>query len=341
MWAARLHGVGDIRLSREPVPAAPAGSATVRVTAVGLCGSDLHWYDEAGIGDARLDRPLVLGHEFAGVVEDGPLVGTRVAVDPALPCGHCATCLSGERHLCPSVRFAGHGGVDGALREFVTWPESLLHPLPPTLTDADGAMLEPLGVAIHAFDLGHVRIGASVAVIGCGPIGLCVVQLARQAGAVKIIASDPLPHRLEAAGRLGADVLLDDAAASDAAHWDAATDGRGVDTAFEVAGTPEAIANSMRAAGPGRRVVLVGIPADDQTTFPAALARRKGLTIAVSRRMAEVYPRATKLVERGLVDTSALVTARFPLDQASEAFHAAVARKGLKVLVTPTSQDER
>ena len=153
MRAVRLHGVGDLRLADEPPPDVPAGHSLVRVTAVGLCGSDLHWYGEAGIGDARLDRPLVLGHEFAGITEDG----TTVAVDPAIPCETCPFCRGGDRNLCPYIRFAGHGDMDGGLRELIAWPTHLLRPLPPGLTAIDGAMLEPLGVALHSYDLGHVR----------------------------------------------------------------------------------------------------------------------------------------------------------------------------------------
>src|SRR5690349_6455588 len=151
MRVARLYGAGDLRVSQEPDPIdVPAGHRRVRVTAVGLCGSDLHWFAEGGIGDAVVGEPLVLGHEFAGVLDDG----TRVAVDPAIPCGVCASCLEGHPNLCPAVRFAGHSTQDGGLRELLVWPAHRLHPLPDTISDAGGAALEPLGVAIHAFDLG-------------------------------------------------------------------------------------------------------------------------------------------------------------------------------------------
>ena len=160
MRVARLYGARDLRLPDEPPPAVPAGHSLVRVTAVGLCGSDLHWYGEGGIGDARVERPLVVGHEFAGVVEGGPRRGQRVAVDPAMPCERCASCRAGHHNLCPHVRFAGSGEQDGALSEFVAWPSALLHPLPDELSDADGAMLEPLGVAIHAVELeGSAGVG--------------------------------------------------------------------------------------------------------------------------------------------------------------------------------------
>src|SRR4051812_2916203 len=205
MRVARLYGAGDVRVGQEPDPSdVPAGHRLVRVPAVGLCGSDLHWFAEGGIGDAVVGQPLVLGHEFAGVLDDG----TRVAVDPAIPCGVCASCLEGNPNLCPTVRFAGHSTQDGGLRELVVWPEHRLHPLPDSISDAGGAALEPLGVAIHAFDLGHARIGSNIAVVGCGPIGLFIVQLARASGATSVLAVEPLAHRRRAALELGADVAL-------------------------------------------------------------------------------------------------------------------------------------
>jgi len=324
MRVARLYGVRDIRVSDEPAPPAGPDESLVRVTAVGLCGSDLHWYTEAGIGDARLDQPLAVGHEMAGVIEGGPRHGERVAIDPAIPCGRCEMCLRGHPNLCPSIRFAGHGKLDGGLRELMPWPTARLHTLPDTLSDADGAMLEPLGVALHALDLGHLRLGMTVGVFGCGPIGLLLVQLARLMGARAVYATEPLPHRQRAAEAYGASIVDDPA-------------GLDVDVAFEVAGTDPAVETAMVAAGPGARVVLAGIPDGDSTTFPASVARRKGLTIAMVRRMKDTYPRAIDLVRRGVVDVSTVVSARYPLDAAAEAFEAAVARRGLKIVVEPTT----
>ena len=331
MKVARLYGRGDLRVTDEPLPQVPAGWSLIRVAAVGLCGSDLHWYAEGGIGDARLETPLVVGHEFAGVIDSGPRSGEAVAVDPGIPCGVCPTCRAGNRHLCPTVAFAGHGTNDGALREYLAWPTELLHPLPPPLTGADGAMLEPLGVAVHAIDLGHIRLGSAVAVVGCGPIGLMLLQAARAAGATTVIAVEPLEHRREAARRLGADVVL--SPGEDLGPALTQLGGLGVDVAFEIAGTDPAVETAMQLVRPGGRIVLAGIPDTDLTSFPAALARRKGLTIAMSRRMSEVYPRATSLVTQGLVDVASLVSARYPLEQVAEAFEVAVARTGLKTVV--------
>jgi len=326
MTAARLHGVRDIRMHSEALPVAGAGEELVRITAVGLCGSDLHWFTEAGIGDAKLTRPVVPGHEFAGVIEGGPRHGLPVAVDPALPCRQCEMCVGGDGNLCPDVVFAGHGGQDGGLQQYLAWPSWALHPLPGGLSAADGAMLEPLGVALHALDLGHLRIGSTVAVVGAGPIGLLLVQAAKSAGATRVVAVEPLAHRRDAAKRLGADLVLD---------ADDACDEIGADTVFEMAGNDEAVELSLRAARPGARVVLGGIPDGDRTSFQASLARRKGLTLVLVRRMNEAYPRAIRLVEQGLVDVSSIVSHRYPLERAAEAFAVAAERKGLKVVIEP------
>jgi L-iditol 2-dehydrogenase len=334
MKVARLHGVGDLLVSDEPVPDPEPGESLVRVTAIGICGSDLHWWEEAGIGDAVLDRPLVLGHEAAGIIAAGPRQGERVAMDPAIPDGTCAACLRGYRNLCTQVIFAGHGDQDGAMREFLTWPSPLLHPLPDKVSDAGGAILEPLGVAIHACDLGHLRIGGSAAVVGCGPIGLLLIQILRVAGAASVTAFDPLAHRRRAATSRGADLALDPAEFATAADLHDVI-GDGVDTAFEIAGTDSGVELAVEAARAGGRVVLGGIPGDDWTRFRASPARRKGLTIAMVRRMNEVYPRAIGLATAGKVDLDSLVTDRFPLTLAGEALAVAARRDGLKVIIEP------
>jgi L-iditol 2-dehydrogenase len=335
MKVLRLHGRGDLRLHDEPEPVPGPGEVLLRVTAVGLCGSDLHWFSEAGIGDARLQEPLVLGHEFAGVIESGERRGERVAVDPAVPCGACEFCLEGNPNFCSTLRFAGHGTEDGALRQYMAWSAHCLHPLPNSLTDADGVMLEPLGVAIHAVDLGHLKPGMTVGVFGCGPIGLLVLQLARAAGATHVMATEKLPHRLEAARSLGATAVFQATDGRESAEILAATEGKGVDVAFEAAGENEAVETAMAAAKPGARVVLIGIPADDRTAFTASTARRKGLTIKLTRRMKRVYPRAIRLVESGMVDVRPLVTHRFPLEEFDKAFSTAQRREGLKVIIEP------
>jgi L-iditol 2-dehydrogenase len=300
----------------------------VQVTAVGICGSDLHWWDEGAIGDAKLTHPLVLGHEGAGVIAEGPRAGQRVAIDPAIPCETCRACRDGYRNLCYRLKFSGHGDTDGMMREFMAWPTTALHPLPDRVSDADGAMLEPLGVAIHSVDLGHLPFGGTASVIGCGPIGLLLIEVLKVAGASSVLAIESLAHRREAAERLGADEVADPAAFDEALR-------AGVDVAFEAAGNNEGVELAMASVRPGGRVVLVGIPGDDVIRFGASLARRKGLTIAMVRRMNEVYPRAISLAERGVVDLGSVVTSRTGLGEIPAAFGAAARRTGLKAIIEP------
>jgi L-iditol 2-dehydrogenase len=335
MKVLRLHSIGDLRLHDESVPVASGDEYLIRVTAVGICGSDLHWYEGAGIGDAQLKQPLVLGHEFAGIIDSGDQQGRKAAVDPAIACRQCRYCEEGNPNLCDNVRFAGHDAVDGALREKLCWPKSLVHVLPDEFTAVDGAMLEPLGVALHALSLGHVLPGMSVGIFGCGPIGLLLIQLARAAGAAKIIATDRLANRLDAARTFGASSTILAAGGRENEEVDVATHGEGVDIAFEAAGANEAVQTAILATRPGRQVILIGIPDDDRTEFPASVARRKGLTLKLVRRMKHTYPRAIQMVQRGVVDVRSLVTHRFPLSEYKTAFETAKKREGIKVVIEP------
>jgi L-iditol 2-dehydrogenase len=315
----RIHGLGDVRLHDEAEPQPAEGEVLLRVTAVGLCGSDRHWYTEGGVGDVLLTRPLILGHEFAGQIESGPRAGERVAVEPAIHCGRCEQCQAGRQNLCRDVRFAGHGPTDGALRPLLAWPEELAYRIPDSLSDAEGALLEPLGVALHALDLGRVGPGDAVAVLGCGPVGLLLVQLLLLIGATPVEAFDPLPHRAAAAEALGATEVRPES----------------VDVVFEVTDA-DALDDAIRAVRPGGRVVLVGIPDGDRTSFTASAARRKELTLAVCRRMQPAdLPRAIRLAETGRLDLASLVSGRYGLSEGQAAFAALADRGGLKVIVEP------
>jgi L-iditol 2-dehydrogenase len=318
--AARLHGAGDLRIVREPASEPGPGEVRVRVAAVGLCGSDLHWFEEGSIGEATLDHPLVLGHEFSGRLDDGRLV----AADPAIPCGSCPACRAGREHLCERSRFAGHSVTDGALRSAMWWPEHLLRVIPPSISAEEGALLEPLGVALHAVDLAAIRPGESAAVLGCGPIGLLIVQVLRDATVAPIVVAEPLAHRLAAALEMGGTETSSPGEAGD------------VDVVFDAAGTDEAVAAAIVLARPGGRVVLVGIPPGDRTTYRASIARRKELTMQHARRMrAEDLDRAIALAAAGRVDLARLVSHRFQLEEARKAFATLEARAGIKVIVTP------
>jgi L-iditol 2-dehydrogenase len=326
MRAARLHGIRDIRLEDLPRPAPGPGEVLLKVACVGVCGSDVHYYLEGRIGHQVVTAPIILGHEFSawvaelGAGVEGLEVGRLVAVDPAIPCGACEVCQSGHPNLCPDVLFCGTPPVDGVLAEYAVMPAGNCFPLPEGFGPAEGAMLEPLGIALHTVDLAGLKPGQTVAVLGAGPIGLLTAAVARAAGAGAIYMTEPLAYRRRFALDYVADAGLNPDEMDVVAEVMRLTGGRGVDVAFEAAGAPETPDQAAAVTRPGGKVVVVGIPSDDTMTLTAGVARTKGLTIKLVRRMKHTYPRAVSLVHRGMVDVGSLVTHLLPLERVIDAF---------------------
>lgn len=346
MLAARLHGPEDLRVERVPRPGPPGrGQVLLRVRVTGVCGSDLHLYQDARIGDTTIRSSLILGHEFSGIVEavdpdsrDGHFAllkpGTRVAVDPAQPCGQCELCEHGHPNLCCRLAFCGNYPYGGSLCEWMHMPTRSCFPVSRKIDDEAAALLEPLGVAIHAVDFAKLRVGCSVAIIGAGPIGLLILQVAKQAGADPIFVTDKFPWRLRLAEKWGGvPIRCDKEDATQRIMKE--TRGRGVDVAIEAAWGGKSVGQAAEIARLGGRVVLVGIPGDDDLLLKHSTARRKGLTITMSRRMQHAYPRAITLAERGCVDLHGMVSHRFPLKSADEAFklNAAYEDEVVKVII--------
>jgi L-iditol 2-dehydrogenase len=338
MIAIRLHGPRDLRVDQvADVPEPGRGQALIRVTSAGICGSDLHTYKDGRIGDTVVRQPLVLGHEFAAeVVAVGPeaLDGntqplrpeTRVAVDPAEACGRCEQCERGNPNLCLHLKFCGLYPQDGCYRELMIVMARQCFPIPDSIDDACGALLEPLGVALHAADLSHVRLGDSVAILGAGPIGLLILQAVLLAGAREVFVTDRLPWRLDLAKRLGG-IPVDREKADPVGVIMEKTRMRGVDVAIEAAWAEETVQQAVEVARFGGGVTLVGIPAEDRMTMSHSPARRKGLTLRFCRRMKNTYPRAIQLVQAGKIDLRCLISHRFPFKKASEAFELNIAYK--------------
>jgi L-iditol 2-dehydrogenase len=339
MQAAKIHGTRDVRVHDgvpEPVPA--DCEVLVRVQAVGVCGSDLHYYLEGGIGPATIREPLVPGHELSGDIAGGTGEafglpdGTLVAVDPAQPCGGCEPCLAGYPNLCPHVRFLGSPGVDGGLCEWLAVPVRNVFPVPEGFDPALTALLEPLGVAIHALDITRLRPGSGVAILGGGPLGLMLAQVAKTRGASHVRLIEPNAWRRQAALALGADCVH-----ADCREALDATGGRGEDYVLEATNSTEGPEHAARVARIGGKVTLVGIPDGDRFTMTAANARRKALTIRFSRRMGHVYPRAIQLVAEGRVNIAPIASHSYPLRRAPEAFEtgAAAGEGFLKAMIYP------
>ncbi len=344
MLAARLHGPSDLRVERIPHPGPPGrGEVLLRVKVTGLCGSDLHSYKDARIGDTPIESPLILGHEFSAVIEEaGPDAvdgdfepvkpGQRVAVDPAQPCGRCELCVKGHPNLCRRLHFCGNYPDGGSFCEWMHMPARSCFPVPKAIDDVQAALLEPLGVAVHAVDLARIHVASSVAIVGAGPIGLLILQVVKLAGADPIFITDKFSWRLKLAARWGG-VPINCDREDPRPRIERETRGRGVDVAIEAAWSDQSVEQAAEMTRLGGRLVLVGIPGDDRLALRHSNARRKGLTIVMSRRMKHVYPRTLQLVERGGIDLHGLVSHRFPLKRAVEAFQLNVAYRD-KVIKT-------
>jgi len=330
MKAVRLYGPGDMRLVEIDKPTPGPGEALVQVKAVGICASDVHYYREGRIGDAVVTEPIIMGHEFAGVVAElgpgveGLRVGDRVAVEPAIPCGECELCRAGEINICLGIKFCGTPPYDGALREYIAWPAELCVPVPESMSFAEIAMLEPLAIGVYGVEMVEPVQGRSVGILGAGAIGLSLLQAAKAAGCGKTAVTDLIPERLELARKLGADEAFD--ANAPEIVKKVVGGSLGPDIVFEAAGVNEAVVQATEMVRPGGTAVLGGIPDDDVLCVSASVVRRKGLTIKMIRRSRNTLHRALELVKRGEADASSLATHFFPVERIVEAFELAAAR---------------
>jgi len=335
-----IHGARNVSIDNYTPRGPDEHSTLLNIEAVGVCGSDLHYYKDGAIGGAVIEKPFVPGHEFSGtLLEDIPELnldcGELVAIDPATPCHACQWCAKGYHNLCPSVKFIGAPPFDGAMTNQLAVPQSGVIKLPSTMTAEQAAMLEPLGVCIHAIDLAKPKLLDSVVVIGCGGIGLGVLQLLNYIGIQTIVAVDPQQHRVKKAIELGATVAED--TLEKALEQ---LEGQGADLVIEATNSPDGLLHAIQACSIGGRAILVGIPdGDTYTPIAAAEARRRGLDMRFARRMGNVYPRAIELVSSGAIDVDTLITHRFSLDEAIDAFQmqAEQAPDLVKSMILPNS----
>jgi L-iditol 2-dehydrogenase len=317
MEAAVLAELRRVELTEMPIPEPREGEVLLELEAVGICGSDLHYWRHGRIADQVVKFPMRLGHEPAGrVVALGPGVarfkeGQSVAIEPGIPCGTCRECQMGRVNLCPNVVFLGTPPVDGAFQRYLAMPAAALEPRPANVDAAMGALAEPLGVAVHSFDLVNLRAGECIAVIGAGSVGLCVVALAQQMGVRVAAVSEPRPFRRTVAKRLGAEQTTpaDPNALIDAARK--ATDGHGVDVVFECSGAAEALNTALAAGARGGRVATIGIPEVDMLTINPHVWRKRELMVINVRRSNRTLERCLRILERtdlGLKDSGFLST---------------------------------
>lgn len=309
-----------------PVPTPPRDGVLVRVKAVSLCGTDLHVYNWDAWSAGRVKPPVTMGHEWAGeVVEVGPdvqslKVGDFVSGESHRICGHCRQCRTGEGHVCRNTRIFGVD-TDGCFAEFFAVPEASVLKNDPRVPAEIACMQDPLGNAVHAALVGEIA-GRSVAILGCGPIGLFAVAVCRTLGAAHIWATDTSPYRLGLARTLGADTVVDVAAEDAEARVDADTGGEGVDVVLEMSGAIPAIRQAMRIARPGGRVSLMGIPARRVELDIAEDVIFKGLTLhgVVGRRLYDTWYTMQSLLASGRLDVAPIRTHTLPFEHFADGF---------------------
>lgn len=320
--AAILYGPGDVRVEDIEMPEPGAREVLVEIRAVGVCGSDVHYYEHGRIGAFVVEQPLVLGHEASGVVvglgADAArhAEGDRVSLEPGVPCGRCRQCRAGRYNLCPYVSFFATPPIDGAFARYVLIHEDFAFKLPDHVSDEEGALLEPLSVGIWASRKAAVAPGDHVLVTGAGPIGLLAMQVARAAGATEVTVTDVSPTRLEAARRTGATRTLD------VSREPIADAGLEADVLLECSGMPAALADGIRALVPAGRAVAVGMGPEEDATVPMSLMQNREITLTGTFRYANTYPAALDLVATGRVDLKSIVTGQFDLERTDEALRA-------------------
>ena len=310
---------GVIELEERPVPVPGPGQVLVEVSAVGVCGSDVHWFTEGRIGELAVDGPLVLGHEASGVVRalgpgaDRLKVGDRIAMEPGIPCGRCRACRHGQYNLCPHIRFFATPPVDGAFARYVVHEEDFCYVLPDHVSDDAGALLEPLSVGIWSTWKAHIAVGDRVLVTGAGPIGLVVAAVARAAGAQEVVVTDTQAVRLPSATKMGATAVVD--ALKDG---DSLAD-MGADVLIECSGSMQALETGIRALRGGARAV---VSAESHPRLPLALVQWREIELTGTFRYANTYPTAVAMASAGTVPLDDLVTGHYSLAQVEEALTA-------------------
>ncbi|MGH9395424.1 MAG: alcohol dehydrogenase catalytic domain-containing protein [Terriglobia bacterium] len=335
MKAAFITGIRQLAIGELPdLQLASPRDVLVRVDAVGVCGSDIHYYTKGRIGSQRVKFPETIGHECAGaVVEAGSAVtrlrvGQRVAVDPLMPCGQCDQCLSGRMHTCRNQRFLGcPGEAPGAISERLLMPARCCYPIPDSMSMAQAAMVEPLSIGLYAARMAGIRAGreasvrdvAKVAILGSGPIGLCVLLACLTEARCTTYVTDLLSERLAVAMKCGA-VWTGNPQKSDVVKEIAEREPLGVDFVFECAGKQETLNQAIEILKPGGTLLIVGIPEIDRVSFMIHNLRRKEITLRNVRRQNECTAAAIELIADGHANVDPLVTHHFPLAGTKAAF---------------------
>jgi L-iditol 2-dehydrogenase len=343
MKAAVLMKPGVIEIVERDIPTPAKDEALIRVKAVGLCGSDVHYYEHGKIGPYVVEKPIILGHESAGeIVSLGSdvrhlAIGQRVTVEPGVTCGRCNYCKTGRYNLCPDVKFLATPPYDGAFCEYICIRADFLYSIPDHMSYEAAALVEPFSVGLHAVKRGHLKAGESVAILGMGPIGLLAVAAAKSAGAKRIIGVDLEDFRLSAAGKMGAtDVInLRNEDVRDAIRR--LTGNQGVDLAIETAGNANALQTALSSVRRGGRVVIVGLPPQEEVAMNVPSLVDNEIDIYGVFRYANTYPSGVEILASGDIHINDIITDYFSLDEVPRAFEKARLEKNttLKIIIKP------
>ncbi len=326
MRIAELTQHHKFQLIEGPVKDPGPGEVQARVVSVGICGSDLHYFAEGGVGDTACVYPMVLGHEPAGAITKtgagvtGWSPGDRVALEPAIYCYHCEFCRTGRHNVCENIRFMSMPQDPGFLREYVNVPAISLLPLPSGLSMEEGTLFEPLAVILHSMQFVAPRPGETAAVFGAGPIGLLTVAVLRLCGAGRIWAVEPVAARRELARQLGADAAVDPSAADPVRQILDETGKRGVDVAIDCAAKGESMNQCLRVARNAGRVVVTAIPSENRVSLEFHVMRRKELALFNVRRSTHESETALEMLKERRERFAPMLTHNLPLEDVQRAF---------------------
>ena len=333
MKVAVMEGIGKMGYTRRPIPTPKADEGLVKLEYVGICGSDMHYYETGAIGGYVVEPPFVLGHEPGGtVVEVGSnvkhlKVGDRVALEPGKTCGRCEFCRQGKYNLCPDVVFFATPPVDGVFQEYVAHEAALCFKLPDNVSTLEGALIEPLAVGFHAANQGGAHAGQTAVVMGAGCIGLVSMMALKAQGVSRVYVVDVMAKRLEKALELGADGVINGKEEDAVEAVRRLTGGAGCDLVIETAGTEITTRQAIHMTKKGAVIVLVGYSKSGEMTLPMSLALDKELTFKTVFRYRHIYPMAIDAVAAGRVNLKGIVTDIFDFEDIQNAMDRSAADK--------------
>ena len=335
--AAVLYAPHDVRLEERPMPQVGPNDVLVEVKAVGVCGSDVHYYEHGRIGSYIVRQPLILGHESAGLIvavgSDVPQsrIGERVAIEPGIPDGVCEQCRAGHYNLCPNVRFFGTPPIDGAFANYVTVPAPFAYTLPDTMSNEEGALIEPLSVGLWACRKARLRGGDSVLITGAGPVGLLAMKVALALGVAQVTLTDVFPQRLALAQQLGATRTVN------VAEQPLSQAGIQADVLLECSGQQQALSEGVRSLRPAGTAVIVGMNPGEELRTPISFIQNREITLTGTFRYANTYADAIALVASGRIDVRSIITGHYPLEATEQALQATKQDPtNIKSVVTPS-----